>query len=94
MSIIAPGPPMSYADAQAIAETLEPGTALVHLPELPEEIPYPQGSAVMWHSDTATIVLHPDRRLVTVSARPLDTAQAVDLAAALIAVAAKVVATS
>ncbi|UVT24946.1 hypothetical protein NXT08_22355 [Rhodococcus pyridinivorans] len=95
MSTIDTGPPLGTDDARALSDRLGPGTAVVHLPDLAASRLPADRTMIAWTAadGSACITVEPDGRLAP-HAAALTTAQANDLAAALIAVAARVVASN
>ncbi|MCZ1075062.1 hypothetical protein [Rhodococcus sp. A5(2022)] len=88
------GPALSDDDARALSLQLGAGTAVVHLPALAAPCRLPADrTMIAWTSPdgSACITVEPDGRIAPHAAE-LTAAQANDLAAALIAVAARVVA--
>lgn len=94
MTTVNTGPALTGDEAEALVQRLPAGSAVVHLPPLaaPRRLPAEQ-TVIAWTAEdgSACITVDPDGRLA-VHASVLTCAQANDVAAALIAVAARVVA--
>lgn len=95
MSIINTGPAMSDDEARGLAGQLYPSSAVVCLPDLAATRLPADRTMIAWTAPdgSACITVEPDGRIAP-HAAALDTAQANDLAAALIAVTLRVVAST
>ena len=95
MNRIEIGPPLGSDEARLLADTLGAGSAVVHLPDLGKTRLPADRTMIAWTSEdgAACITVEPDGRIAP-HAAALTTAQANDLAAALIAVTLRVVAST